>query len=358
MTREQAHSNGSHAHGDAGTAEEIAEEAGLRWATDAAPGIRRVRHGKGFVYRNPDGGTPEARDLERAANLVIPPAWTDVWICLSSRGHIQATGRDARGRKQYIYHPDWVAARDATKYDHLLAVGRALPRVRARVARDLRRKRLDRSQALALVVRLLDETAIRVGNESYARENGSFGVSTLRRGNVRISESRARLKFTGKGGKPHEIEVTGRKLARLLAECRDLPGQHLFGYRDETDVIREVHSDDVNQYLSEASGIHFTAKDFRTWVGSTIAARELADVPRPESKAASKRAVNAAMKTVAAELRNTPAVCRKSYVHPLVLEAFEAGTLQAGWYANRSRWASARRDPPERLLLWLLQRSS
>ena len=357
MAREQSHSNGSHSDGG-GTAEEIAEEAGLRWTTDSAPGIRRVKHGKGFVYRNPGGAAPGSRELERIVSLVIPPAWTDVWICPSSRGHIQATGRDARGRKQYIYHPDWVAARDATKYEHLLAVGRALPRVRACVARDLRRGRLDRSQALALSVRLLDETAIRVGNESYARQNGSFGLSTLRRGNVRISESRARLKFTGKGGKLHEIEVSGRKLARLLAECRDLPGQHLFGYRDDEGVIREIHSDDVNQYLSEASGIHFTAKDFRTWMGSTMAARELAEIPRPESMAASKRAINAAMKTVAAELRNTPAVCRKSYVHPLLLEAFEAGTLQAGWHANRSRWGSGPRDPAERLLLWLLQRAN
>ena len=305
-----------------------ATDAGLRYVTDASPGIRRVRSGRGFRYVDPDGAT--VRDpvtLARIRALAIPPAWIDVWICRSANGHIQATGRDARGRKQYRYHQLWHETRDADKYARLIAFARVQPKIRRRVEKDLARQGIPREKVLALVVRLLELTLIRVGNDEYARLNSSFGLTTMRGRHVRVGGSAIRFRFRGKSGRQHEVGLRDRRLARVVRRCQELPGQELFGYLDEAGETRDVTSEDVNAYLREVSGLDITAKDFRTWVGTVLAYRALRALQPAESPTAAKRNVVEAIREIAGRLGNTAAVARKSYVHPAVLEAYMDGEI-------------------------------
>jgi DNA topoisomerase-1 len=308
------------------------ERARLRVWSDARPGIRRERRGDGFRYVRCDGKpVTDAKALARIRALAIPPAWEDVLICPDERGHLQAVGRDARGRKQYRYHPAFRAKRDGTKYAKVAAFGAALSRVRARVEADLARRGLPRDKVLAAVVKLLDRTHLRVGNAEYAKANGSFGLSTLLDRHATFTGAKLRLRFRGKSGVKHERVVSDRALARVVRACRDLPGQDLFQYhcRDGggRGGAKPIGSADVNDYIHKAAGAEFTAKDFRTWAGTVEAAARLAALERPATKAAAERAVCAVIKEVAAVLGNTPAVCRKSYVHPAVPEAFARGAL-------------------------------
>ena len=305
-----------------------AEDAGLRYVTDAMPGIRRRRAGKGFTYIGPGGErvTDEDRLAEIRA-LAIPPAWTDVWISPIRRGHIQATGRDARGRKQYRYHPKWRETRDEAKYGRMIEFARALPRIRRRTDRDLRRRGVPREKVLALVVRLLEATLIRVGNDEYARENRSYGLSTMRDRHVEVRGASLRFSFRGKGGKEHEIGVRDARLARLVRQVQELPGQTLFQYHDADGKRQEVTSDDVNAYLREVSGANFTAKDFRTWAGTVAAAMALQEFSEIDDEAGRKKAIVQAVETVAELLGNTPTVCRACYVHPDVLDAYLDGSF-------------------------------
>ncbi|HEY7464558.1 MAG TPA: DNA topoisomerase IB [Candidatus Limnocylindria bacterium] len=308
--------------------EASAAEAGLRYVTDSQPGIRRARRGKGFSYTDADGKPITDREhLAWIKSLAIPPAWTDVWICASKRGHLQATGRDARGRKQYRYHPEWRMHREGVKYSRMLAFGQALPLIRQRVDADLRRPGLPRERVIAAVVRLLEKTRIRVGNEEYARENRSFGLTTMRDRHANIGSQRIRFRFRGKGGKVNDVEVSDARLARIVARCQDLPGQELFQYLDEDGEPRSIGSDDVNAYLQEITGHDFTAKDFRTWAGTVLAAWALKEFEEVDSRAQAKRNVVRAVEQVAEELGNTPAVSRKSYVHPSVINAYLDGNV-------------------------------
>jgi DNA topoisomerase-1 len=305
-----------------------AEEAGLRYVSDDAPGIRRRRAGAGFSFIGTDGA--RITDPERIAwfkGLAIPPAWTDVWISPIKRGHVQATGRDARGRKQYRYHPRWREVRDEAKYARLIEFARALPRIRRRTDRDLRKRGLPREKVLALVVRLLETTLIRVGNEEYARDNGSFGLATMRARHVKGNESDLRFTFKGKSGREHEVPVRDRRLARLIRQCQELPGQELFQYVDGDGDRQSIDSGAVNEYLREISGDDFTAKDFRTWAGTVAAAMALRDYKEIDDEALRKKAVVEAIEKVARQLGNTPTVCRACYVHPDVLDSFLDGTM-------------------------------
>ncbi|MFN3522680.1 MAG: DNA topoisomerase IB [Phenylobacterium sp.] len=307
---------------------EPAPVAGLAYVTDQDPGIRRRPRGGGFDYVGPDGRpvTDEAT-LERIRALVLPPAWTDVWICADPDGHIQAVGRDARRRKQYRYHVRWREQRDADKYDRQLAFGRALPRLRRRVERDLARRGLPREKVLAAVVRVMEATLIRVGNDEYAQVNGSFGLTTLRDRHARIGERRAVFEFRGKSGKIHQTGFNDRRLARIVRACQDLPGQRLFQYLDEAGDRHAVQSADVNAYIREAMGEDFSAKDFRTWAGTVAAARALVECGPHAGAAHAKRSVAACAREVAAILGNTAAVARRAYIHPAVLEAYGEGRL-------------------------------
>jgi len=305
-----------------------AEEAGLRYVTDAGPGIRRRRAGRGWAYVGA-GGEP-ITDPDRVAwidRLAIPPAWTDVWICPIRRGHLQATGRDARGRKQYRYHPRWREVRDEAKYGRLVEFARTLPRIRRRAERDLRRRGLPREKVLALVVRLLEETLIRVGNDEYARDNRSYGLSTLRDRHVTVRGQEIRFSFRGKSGKAHEIGLRDGRLARLVKACREIPGQELFQYYDAEGRRVDVTSGDVNDYLREISGEEFTAKDFRTWAGTVAAAMALKAFLEIDDEAGRKKAVVRAIEEVAEQLGNTPSVCRACYVHPEVIDRYLDGTM-------------------------------
>jgi DNA topoisomerase IB len=331
---------------------------GLRYVSDAARGIRRRRlSGRKakvprFEYIGPAGRRiSDARTLARIAKLAIPPAYEDVWICPDPRGHLQATGRDARGRKQYRYHPVFRSARDDHKHSRMYDFGKALDRLRAAVRRDLGRPGLPRDKVLALVVKLLDATQLRVGNEEYARSNGSFGLTTLRDRHARFPRrGQALLHFRGKGGTEHEVPVEDARLASLVRRCQELPGQALFQYLDENGSRRAVDSGQVNDYLRERMGGEFTAKDFRTWHATLHALTLLAKVPLPEkrSEAALRRCMNAVVKDVAAGLRNTPAVCRKAYINPAVFIAWQNGKL-------RRRPARARSNGAARALLTLLR---
>ncbi len=282
--------------------------------------------------------------------LAIPPAWTDVWICTARLGHLQATGRDARGRKQYRYHPRWRSQRDETKYSRMIAFGQALPRIRRRIQRDLRRSGLPRERVLAAVVRLLEKTSVRVGNEEYARDNKSFGLTTLRIRHAQVGTIRIRFRFRGKGGKDHEAEVSDARLARIVRRCQDLPGQELFAYLDEEGEARPVDSADVNDYLREISGQEITAKDFRTWAGTVAAVAALREMEKVDSAADARRNVVRAIEQVAEALGNTPAVSRKSYVHPGVIDAYLAG--EAGITTAPHRGLA----PDEAAVLGLLRR--
>jgi DNA topoisomerase-1 len=304
------------------------QAARLTYVSDLDPGIRRRKAGHGFDYVDPNGQAIGAgATLDRIRKLAIPPAWTDVWIAPTERGHIQATGRDAKGRKQYRYHERWRHVRDAHKYDRLIAFGRALPRLRKRVDRDLARHGLPREKVLAAVIRVMEITLIRVGNEEYAKTNKSFGLTTLRHRHARIGSDRAVFEFRGKSGKVHRTGFSDRRLARILKACQELPGQRLFQYLDEDGQRHSVESADVNAYLRDALGEDFSAKDFRTWAGTLAAARALVGLPECAGAGESKRNVVTCVKAVAGVLGNTPAVCRAAYIHPAVLDAYEAGAL-------------------------------
>ncbi len=305
-----------------------ARAAGLRYVRDDAPGIHRQRCGKGFRYLGPDGRPiRDEQTLGRIRSLAIPPAWTDVWICPQANGHLQATGRDTRRRKQYRYHRRWRAVRDEAKYDRLIAFAQALPRIRARVEADLAQPGLPRSKVLATVVRLLQTTLIRVGNEEYARNNGSFGLTTLRDRHVQVDGATVHFAFRGKSGIRHRIDVHDARLARVVRRCRDLPGQVLFQYLDDQGATQAIDSGDVNDYLRETAGREFTARDFRTWAGTVLAARALQEFTAFDSQAQAKRNVVRAVESVAKRLGNTPAVCRNCYVHPAIVDAYLDGSL-------------------------------
>jgi len=306
----------------------VADTAGLVYVTDQDPGLRRRRSGRGFVYLDPQGrAVRDPPTLQRIRKLAIPPAYTDVWICPDPNGHIQATGRDARGRKQYRYHDRWRSVRDETKYARMAAFGRSLPAIRDRVDADLRRPGLPKEKVLAAVVRLLELTLIRVGNAEYARANKSFGLTTLRHRHVRFEGAQVRFQFKGKSGVVHSTGVRDRRLAGIVRRCQDIPGQRLFQYLDEDGERHAVGSADVNAYLREITGEGFTAKDFRTWAGTLMAAKALALQPPPATEREAKQAVVECVKATAGLLGNTPAVCRAAYIHPEVLTAFTAQRL-------------------------------
>jgi len=319
---------------------EAAKAAGLRYTTDAVPGIRRVKRRGHFAYLAPDGtALTDARELARIKTLAIPPAYRDVWICPLANGHLQATGRDARGRKQYRYHARWRAVRDETKFHRTVAFAKALPAIRAAVARDLGLRGMPREKVLAAVVALLETTALRVGNEEYARENDSYGLTTLHEEHADVRGATIRFRFRGKSGKTHEVAIHDRRLARIVKASQDLPGQHLFEYLDERGVPHPVRSEDVNDYLRAIAGGDFTAKDFRTWQATVRCALLLAPA-QADGMAAAKAAVVDAVARVAAFLGNTPAVCRRAYVHPGLIAEF----LAHGALALRKR-APRRSDP-------------
>jgi DNA topoisomerase-1 len=309
-------------------AERAAEHSLLAYVNDQEQGIRRRVSGKGFSYRDEDGrAITDDATLARIRALAIPPAWTEVWICPDPHGHIQAVGRDQKRRKQYRYHPDWRADRDARKYDRMAAFGRALPRLRKRVEADLARRGLPREKVLAAVVRLLELTLIRVGNDEYAKTNKSFGLTTMQKRHLRLAGGGAVFEFRGKSGKTHKTGFRDRRLARIVAACQDLKGQRLFQYVDDDGQRRPIESADVNDYLRAAMGDDFSAKDFRTWAGSLAALEALSQAPPPSTKTEAKTVLNTCVKAVSGLLGNTPAVCRAAYIHPTVIEAFEANAL-------------------------------
>ena len=308
--------------------QQAADAAGLRYVTDIQPGFRRQKVGRNFRYVGRNGrALRDAKTLARIRSLVIPPAWTEVWICPDTLGHIQVTARDARGRKQYRYHPRWRAVRDEAKYGRMLAFGQALPLIRARIEEDLARRGLSRRRVLAAVIKLLETTLIRVGNEEYARDNGSFGLTTFRDRHASVRGSKVHFRFRGKSGKVHEIGVQDRRLSGIVKKCQELPGQELFQYVDGQGRRRAVTSSDVNDYLREVTGQAFTAKDFRTWAGTVLAAWALSELQAVRTKAEAKKNVVRAVERVAGRLGNTVAICRKCYVHPVVFDAYLDGTL-------------------------------
>jgi DNA topoisomerase-1 len=311
--------------------EASAEEAGLRYVSDESPGYTRQRRGRKFIYFDTEGKEirEEGRIL-RLNRLAIPPAYTDIWICPSPNGHLQATGRDARRRKQYRYHERWREVRDENKYDRMVVFAQALPKIRRRITRDLKRRGLPREKVLATVVQLLEKTFIRVGNEEYVKENRSFGLTTLRNRHVEVKGAKLRFRFRGKSGREHDIDTEDWHVARIIKKLQELPGQEVFQYLDEKGERRQVTSEDVNQYLGEISGEDFTAKDFRTWAGTVMAAMALQAQEAFENKSQAKKNVKAAISAVAKMLGNTPAVCRKCYVHPAVLETYLDGNLIEG----------------------------
>lgn len=302
--------------------------AGLRYVTDAKPGIMRKKWRKSFRYFDADGNRiTDETTLKRIRSLVIPPAWTDVWICPIANGHLQATGRDARKRKQSRYHPRWREVRDETKYERMKLFGQALPKIREQVDKDLALPGLPREKVLATIVRLLETTSIRIGNEEYARENHSYGLTTLHNRHVDVEGAKVHFRFRGKSGKVHSIDLNDRRLARIVKKCQDLPGHELFQYLDEEGEQRAVDSADVNEYLRSITEEQFTAKDFRTWAGTVLACSLLRQFESCETQNQVKKNVIEAIKTVAQRLGNTPAVCRKCYVHPAVIETYMGGSM-------------------------------
>ena len=311
---------------------EAAEEAGLRYVSDTQPGYTRKTNGQSFEYFDADGKPiSDEQRLLRIKRLAIPPAWTEVWICPSPNGHIQATGRDDRRRKQYRYHDRWREVRDTTKYERLASFGKALPRVEKRVRKDLALPGLPREKVLATVVQLLQQSLIRVGNEEYARENKSFGLTTMQDRHVDVKGSRLRFRFRGKSGRQHDVDVTDRRIARIVSKLQDLPGQSLFQYVDDGGGVHEITSQDVNEYLGEITGECFTAKDFRTWAGTVLATIALNTAGAFETKKQAKANLKHAIGAVAKILGNTPAVCRQCYIHPAVVEAYLSGNSVNGF---------------------------
>lgn len=312
-----------------------AKAAGLRYVHDDRPGIRREPDGEGFRYVDAKGEpVDDEATLKRIKSLAIPPAWTDVWICPQANGHLQATGRDARGRKQYRYHPKWREVRDEVKYERMINFGKALPKIRKEVDRALALPGLPREKVLATIVYLLEATMMRIGNDEYARENKSYGLTTLRNRHVKIDGSEVEFRFRGKSGVYHDVKVHDRRLARIIQRTRDLPGQDLFQYLDEDGERHTVGSSDVNDYLRTITGEDYTAKDFRTWSGTVLAAMALQEFEAVDSDAQAKKNVVRAIESVAERLGNTPSVCRKCYVHPAVLDAYLDGTMLEGLRAR------------------------
>jgi DNA topoisomerase-1 len=307
---------------------ESAKAGGLHYVTDERPGIRRERAGSGFRFRLPDGGlVKDTNAIARIKSLAIPPAWKDVWISTDPNGHLQATGRDARRRKQHRYHARWREIRDETKYTRILTFAKALPRIRKRVRAALRLPGLPRDKVLAAVVRLLEVSLIRVGNDEYARDNDSFGLTTMKDRHVRVRGATLRFRFRGKAGKDHIVDIQDRRLARIVKGCQDLPGQELFQFVDDDEKLQDVRSGDVNEYLRQISGEDFTAKDFRTWAGTVLAAIALREFEKFDSQTEAKKNIVRAIESVAERLGNTAAICRKCYVHPEVIDAYLDGTL-------------------------------
>lgn len=345
----------------AATAEskQTAKDAGLRYVSDESPGIQRVKAGKGFAYVSP-GGKPirDKATISRIKSLAIPPAYRDVWICPNPSGHIQAVGRDARGRKQYRYHARWREVRDENKYDRMIAFAKALPKIRARTRRDLKKPGLPREKVLATVIQLMEKTLIRVGNDEYARTNDSYGLTTLRDKHATVRKDKVRFQFKGKHGIGHEIELDDPRLAKIVGACQDLPGYELFQYVDDAGAVRDVGSADVNAYLREIAGEEFTAKDFRTWAGTVLASAALRELETFDSQAAAKRNIVAAVEKVAARLGNTKAVCRKCYIHPAVLNAYLDGNLVQTLNQRAADMARSitKLRPEESAVLALIQR--
>lgn len=320
------------------TAMQVAESAHLAYVNDTEPGYRRRRAGSGFSYLDPQGARlSDGNALARIRTLAIPPAWIEVWICPDPAGHIQATGRDGRGRKQYRYHPAWTACRDEAKFSSLAAFARALPKLRERVDADLRRRGLPRERVVASVVRLLDNTLIRIGNDSYAQENNSFGLTTLRSRHLEVEGSRLRFSFVGKSGREWRLKLSDRRVATVVGAIQELPGQRLFRYLDEEGGSHDIRSQDVNDYIRAAAGPDFTSKHFRTWGATVSATLMLADTRLPGSKREQAIVLNAVLDEVAKMLRNTRAVCRRCYVHPAAVEAWQDHSLGKEMAAIRRR---------------------
>jgi DNA topoisomerase I len=314
---------------------EAAEDAGLRYVSDEQPGFSRRRKGDEFEYFDTNGKPiRDEQRLLRIKRLAIPPAWSDVWICPSPNGHIQAIGRDARRRKQYRYHERWREIRDENKYDRLVNFGKALPKIRRRLKKDLALSGLPREKVLATIVQLLERSFIRVGNEEYARENKSFGLTTMQDRHVDVKGSKLRFRFRGKSGRQHEVDVTDRRIARIVCKLQDLPGQSLFQYLDDEGNVRDITSQDVNEYLREITGEDFTAKDFRTWAGTVLAAIALSAAGEFETTKQAKANIKKAIEAVAKMLGNTPTICRQCYIHPFVLEAYLNGNSVNGFRSN------------------------
>lgn len=310
------------------TAPDTAQSAGLIYVSDEEPGIRRKKAGNGFTYKTSDGKTVKDKAvLMRIRSLAIPPAWTDVWICAKANGHIQATGRDARGRKQYKYHPKFREIREEAKFEHLMEFARLLPKIRAKVSEHMSLRGLPREKVLATTVHLLEATLIRVGNDDYAKQNKSYGLTTLRDPHVKINGSELRFQFKGKGGKTWRLKMTDRRVAKIVKACQELPGQELLQYIDENGDRQDVTSSDVNDYLREITGQEITAKDFRTWAGTVLAALALREFESFDSDAKAKKNVRAAIENVATRLGNTPTICRKCYIHPEILDSYVRGSL-------------------------------
>lgn len=336
--------------------EHTAVLAGLHYVTDEEPGYRRKRWGRGFTYVDPKGDTVTDDNVRaRIESLVIPPAWTNVWICSSPDGHLQVTGRDEKGRKQYIYHSEWDRIRNETKFSRMIPFGEALPELRLRTERDLRRQKLSRDKVLATVLTLLDRTLIRVGNDMYARENSSYGLTTLRDRHVDFSTQGVSFCFKGKSGIQHTIELSDPRLARIVRSCREIPGYDLFQYYDENGSRRTVSSTEVNAYIRDTTGQDFTAKDFRTWGGSVRAATVLDAIGPAESEKMAKKNVVDTVKRVAAELGNTPAICRKYYIHPALIEAYETGSFYPAWHRFLEEAPIPHLDPVESAFLLFLR---
>lgn len=305
-----------------------AEAVGLRYVTDAMPGIRRKRHGRGFTYTDPDGQVIRDRAmLRRFRSLVIPPAWTDVWICPDPDGHLQVTARDARGRKQYRYHPSFREQRDGTKFERMIALSDVLWKIRERVETDIARPELPRDKVMATVVWLLERTLIRVGTQEYAKANKSYGLTTLRRKHVQIVGAKMRFDFRGKSGVSHAVSVTDRRIARIVQRCAELPGYELFQYVDDSGQRQVVQAEDVNAYLRDAAGREVTAKDFRTWAGTMHAAAALREFGPATTRKAAEKNIKAAVDRTAAMLGNTRSVCRKYYIHPALIDAYLEGSV-------------------------------
>src|SRR5918996_878149 len=354
-TREKNSGNGKAIEpGVAADSAEAAEEAGLQYVSDERPGYSRRAKGKNFDYFDTEG--KKIRDeqrLLRIKRLAIPPAWTEVWICPSPNGHIQAIGRDARGRKQYRYHERWREVRDENKFDRLAQFAKALPDIRRRVAQDLKVPGLPRRKVLATIVLLLERTFLRIGNEEYARENKSFGLTTLKNRHVKVKGAQVRFRFRGKSGRQHEVDVNDRRVAKVIAKCQDLPGQDLFQYLEENGEVRDVTSQDVNEYLRQIAGEDFTAKHFRTWGGTVLAAIALSKQEEFQTKKEAKSNIKMAICAVAELLGNTPTICRKCYIHPLIVEAYLNRTRITGFNGTKTLEAPNLRGAERAVLKFL-----